>query len=72
MSRQSVKSQSLEEHTEVTNRINDMLIGFQNRSRSIQAKDAFWFAFEYSRQRPDGSNIQAAWEEYKSNRDNIN
>jgi hypothetical protein len=46
-------------------------IELQDKSRSVQAKDAFWYAFEYARCNPDSNNIQLAWEQYKENRSNI-
>jgi len=71
MSNNSVVSKKEKLRHEVTNTINDLLISFQDDSASVQAKDAFWYAFEYARCDPDRHNIQAAWEQYKESRDNV-
>lgn len=71
MSNDSAVSKKEKLHSVVTNTINDLLISFQDDSASVQAKDAFWFAFEYARSNTDSHNIQAAWEQYKESRDNV-
>lgn len=57
MSRESVRDKKLKDHTALADRINDMLVDFQDEAASVQAKDAFWYAFEYARCNTDAMNI---------------
>ena len=71
MSDYSVVNKCESLHSDITDEINDLLISFQDKSRTVQAKDAFWWAFEHSRSHPDDTNILAAWEDYKKLRNGI-
>lgn len=75
MSDTSVTEKIESAHSEFWKRVERTLeqasIEMQDKSRSIQARDAFWYAFEYARCNPEAMNIQKAWEQYKENRSGI-
>ena len=68
---QKIETLNLEFTRKMERELEHASIELQDKSRSIQAKDAFWYAFEYARCNSDAMNIQESWEEYKSNRSNI-